>query len=123
LFEATVSLGSILTIVALVAAAVTYVVSSRYSGKSAAEILDTRLAYIEAQMEKFGQEMEKLAHVVIKLVEQSGRQDRVEDRQMAQGKRLDELQKSFNDWTGLNGLYDQKHRELDSRLTAIEHRR
>lgn len=41
-------------------------------------------------------DVKRLSEVTIKLAEQSGRIDRVEDRQLAQGKRLDEVTKRFD---------------------------
>jgi hypothetical protein len=123
MFDLTISLGSILTIAVLIVSVTVYVVTGRNAGIAAAGVLDARLAFIEAQMENFGQEMEKLANVVIKQVEQSGRVDRVEDRQMAQGKRTDELQKALNDWTSVSGVYEMRHREIENRIVALERAR
>lgn len=40
--------------------------------------------------------VESIGAILIRLTEQSGRMDRIEDRQMASGKRLDDLTARFN---------------------------
>jgi len=51
---------------------------------------------IDAQMEDFKLEMKKLADVIITQVTQSGRMDRIEDRQLAEGRRVDEIARRMN---------------------------
>lgn len=48
--------------------------------------------------------MEGMANILIRLTEQQGRMDRIEDRQLASGKRLDELTARFNRLSDIRGL-------------------
>ena len=88
MFDATVSLGSLLTIASFAVAIVIYVVS----GLSATKVLDARLGMIDAQMEDFKIEMRKLTEVVIQQAITTGRLDRLEERQLAEGKRIDAVE-------------------------------
>ena len=88
----TVNLGSILTIASFLVIVTIYIVS----GRTGTKVLDTRLEMIDAQMEDFKLEMKKLADVIITQVTQSGRMDRIEDRQLAEGRRVDEIARRMN---------------------------
>ena len=88
----TVNLGSLLTIASFLVIVTIYIVS----GRTGTKVLDTRLEMIDAQMEDFKLEMKKLADVIITQVTQSGRMDRIEDRQLAEGRRVDELARRMN---------------------------
>ena len=88
----TVNLGSLLTIASFLVIVTIYIVS----GRTGTKVLDTRLEMIDAQMEDFKLEMKKLADVIITQVTQSGRMDRIEDRQLAEGRRVDEIARRMN---------------------------
>ena len=94
MFDLSISLGSILTIGSFVVVVTVYIVT----GRTATKVLDARLELIDAQMEDFKTEMKKLTDILINQATQSGRIDRVEDRQLAEGKRLDELFSRFNSY-------------------------
>lgn len=66
-----------------------YLVNSR----SAAKILAVRLETIDATMEDFKKEMAKLSDVIIKQALQDQRVSTMDERLLAGGKRMDELQK------------------------------
>ena len=88
----TVNLGSLLTIASFLVIVTIYIVS----GRTGTKVMDTRLEMIDAQMEDFKLEMKKLADVIITQVTQSGRMDRIEDRQLAEGRRVDEIARRMN---------------------------
>ena len=92
MFDMTVNLGSLLTIASFLVIVTIYIVS----GRTGTKVLDTRLEMIDAQMEDFKLEMKKLADVIITQVTQSGRMDRIEDRQLAEGRRVDEIARRMN---------------------------
>lgn len=91
MFDTTVSLGNILTMASFFIAIVIYVVS----GLSSTKVLDARLQMIDAQMEDFKTEMRKLAEVVVQQAITTGRLDRLEERQLAEGKRLDSISETI----------------------------
>lgn len=67
----------------------------------------TRFEMIGAQQSKEIQELKKgieaLSSVLVTLAQQSGRIDRIEDRQMAEGRRVDEINSRLN--TYVNGHF------------------
>ena len=92
MFDLTINLGSILTMAAFIVFITIYI----SSGRAATKVLDTRLELIDAQMEDFRLEMKKLTDVFVAQATQSGRIDRVEDRQLSEGKRIDGLEVRLN---------------------------
>lgn len=88
MFDSTISLGNILTIVSFVVIVIVYIVS----GKTDTRILDTRLQMIDAQIEDFKTELKKLTEVLINQALQGGRITLMEERQLAEGRRLDKYE-------------------------------
>ena len=88
-----------LTIVGFIAMGILYVADSRASSKTFA----IRLDFVDAQMEDSKLELKKLNGVLVQLAEQSGRMDRIEDRQLAEGKRVDAFEQRFNRY--VNGVH------------------
>lgn len=81
--------------------------------QQAAEIKELKNEAHELRMD-----VEKLNDIMIELTRTSGRMDRIEDRQIAQGKRLDESVQRFNDWT--DRVYEERHRQLIGRISKLE---
>jgi len=92
MFDLTISLGNILTVVAFLLGGIAFA----YSVKSDTKILEVRFTMIDAQIEDFKEEIKKLAEIVVEQTRQSGRIDRVEDRQLQEGKRVDDLVMRLN---------------------------
>lgn len=85
LFETTISLGNLLTILSFFVVGVIFVVTTRKDVEAVKDNID--------RMQK---EIEKLNTVLGKMADQGGRIDRVEDRQLAQGRRLDDVLSRVN---------------------------
>ena len=66
------------------------------NGRNAAKILATRLEVVDASLMDFKHEISKLTDVLIAQAIQGKRQDNAEERIMAQGKRIDEVEKRLN---------------------------
>jgi hypothetical protein len=92
MFDFTVNLGNLLTILTFVIGGVLFVANVKSDGK----VTDSKLEVVDAQFEDIKMELKKLGDILVKLAEQSGRIDRVEDRQLAEGRRLDELSQRVN---------------------------
>ena len=92
MFDLTISLGNLLTIVAFIGGGIGFA----YSIKSDTKITDLKYTMIAANMEDFKIEIKKLAAVVTQQALDSKRMDYIEERQMSQGKRLDETEKRLN---------------------------
>ena len=88
MFDLSINLGNILTIVAFLAGGIAFA----YSIKSDTKVLEIRFTMIDAQIEDFKLDIKKLNDVLVSLAMQSGRIDRVEERQLAEGKRMDRLE-------------------------------
>lgn len=101
MFDATISLGSILTIASFLIGGVAFA----FSIKSDTKVLDTKFTMIDAQIEDFKVELRKINEVLVGLAVQSGRIDRVEDRQLSEGKRLDAFEVRFNKY--VNGTHER----------------
>jgi hypothetical protein len=92
MFDLTISLGNILTVLAFLLGGVAFA----YSIKSDTKIIDIKYTMIAAQIDDFKEEVKKLAEVVTQQALQTKRMDYLEDRQSAQGLRLDEVTKRLN---------------------------
>lgn len=92
MFDLTISLGNILTIIAFLAGGIAFV----YSIKSDTKIADLKYTMIATTMDDFKIEIKKLSDVVTQQALDNKRMDYIEDRQMSQGRRLDETEKRLN---------------------------
>ncbi len=92
MFDLTINLGNLVTIVAFIGGAF----ALAYSIKSDIKIADLKYTIITATMDDFKLEIKKLAEVVTQQALDSRRMDYIEERQMSQGKRLDETEKRLN---------------------------
>ena len=66
------------------------------NGRNAAKILAARLETVDASIIDFKHEISKLTDVLVAQAVQGKRQDNAEERIMAQGKRIDEMEKRLN---------------------------
>ena len=92
MFDLTISLGNILVIVAFIGGGISFV----YSIKNDNKITDFKYTIVAASMDDFKMEMKKLTEVVTQQALQNNRMDYIEDRQMSQGKRLDQAEARLN---------------------------
>jgi len=107
MFDLTISLGNLLTIVAFLGGTIGFA----YSIKSDTKITDMKYTMIVASIDDFKLEIKKLAEVVTQQALQSKRMDYIEERQMSQGKRLDEAEKRLNLYAD-SPIY-QRHERVD----------
>ena len=91
-FNSDISLGNILTIVSFFVGGVGFA----WSIKSDTKVLDFKYTIIDAQIDDFKVEIKKLAEVIANQTLHGKRIDLVEERVLAQGKRLDETEKRVN---------------------------
>lgn len=87
MIDLSINLGNLLTIAAFLLGGIGFA----YSVKKDVKVSEIRLAMIDAQIEDFKQDIRKLNEIVIALAKQDGRIDRIEDRQLQEGKRIDEI--------------------------------
>lgn len=92
MFDFTINLGNLVTIVAFIGGAF----ALAYSIKSDIKIADLKYTIITATMDDFKLEIKKLAEVVTQQALDNRRMDYIEERQMSQGQRLDETEKRLN---------------------------
>ena len=92
MFDLTISLGNILVTVAFIGGGISFV----YSIKNDNKITDFKYTIVAASMDDFKMEMKKLTEVVTQQALQNNRMDYIEDRQMSQGKRLDQTEVRLN---------------------------
>lgn len=92
MFDLTINLGNLLTIIAFIGGAIALATSI----KSDMKVADLKYTIITATMDDFKQDIKKLAEVITQQALDSKRMDYVEERQMSQGKRLDEAEKRLN---------------------------
>jgi hypothetical protein len=104
IFDFTINLGNILTLLAFLVGGIAFV----WSVKSNAIVLSTkidlneetnesRFVRIDAQMEAFGLELKKLGEILIELTRAEGRMNTLDERILSQGRRLDALTINVND--------------------------
>lgn len=62
-------------------------------------VLKTRQKTTDDNLKKIDLKIDKIDGVLVTLAEQKGRMDRMDDRQVMSGGRLDELTRRFNEWT------------------------
>jgi 3-methyladenine DNA glycosylase AlkD len=92
MFDLTFSLGNALTILSFLVGGIYFVSQMKSDGK----LTERRLEMIDSQFEDVKVELKKLAEIMVTLAQTNGRIDRVEDRQLAEGKRIDEFILRFN---------------------------
>ncbi len=92
MFDLTINLGNLLTLVAFIAGAI----ALAYSIKSDMKVADLKYTIITATMDDFKIEIKNLTKVVTEQALQSKRMDYLEERQTSQGQRLDEAAKRIN---------------------------
>jgi len=102
--ELTVSLGDMVTAGAFIITGITGVMAIRNSVSNLSTKIDLtdqqnerRFAEIDNQVQDFKKEMKRLSDVLIKLTEQDGRMNIVDERMLAQGKRLDSIAQTLRD--------------------------
>lgn len=93
MFDSTISLGNLLTIGGLIVFVTMYIVNIR----AAAKLIGVRLTAIDVAMTDFKSELKKLQEVIVTQALQSQRIDMIDERNLATGKRVDELQKVVED--------------------------
>lgn len=92
MFDLSISLGNLLTICAFLIGGVAFA----YTIKSDTKLADLKYDMIAASIDDFKVEMKALTRVVTEQALQSKRMDYLEERQTAQGRRLDEAVKRLN---------------------------
>jgi hypothetical protein len=92
MFDPTINLGNLLTIVAFIGGGVAFL----YTIKADTKIADLKYTIIVANIDDFKLEMKNLTKVVTEQALQSNRMDYLEERQASQGKRLDEAVTRIN---------------------------
>lgn len=92
MFDLTISLGNLLTIVAFIGGGVAFA----YTIKTDTKVTDLKYTIIAASMDDFKLEMKNLTKVVTEQALQNKRMDYLEERQTSQGQRLDEAVKRIN---------------------------
>lgn len=92
MFDLTINLGNLLTIAFFIGGGVAFL----YTIKADTKIADLKYTIIAASIDDFKMEMKQLAGVVTQQALDSRRMDYMEERQMSQGKRLDEAEKRLN---------------------------
>jgi Tfp pilus assembly protein PilN len=98
-FDFSVNLGSVLTIASFIVAVTVYIVT----GRSATNVLNTRLAMIDGQMGDTKTELKKITEILITQTAHTGRMILMEERQLAEGKRMDEMARRMNKLVEDNG--------------------
>lgn len=83
----TVNIGQLLNILVIVAGGIGFM----YSMRADNAVVKARLGFQDRQLEMMQEELKKVGEILLSLARTDGRMDRLEDRQLAQGKRLDDL--------------------------------
>ena len=98
MFDPTISLGNVLTVAGFACTAIIAVMQIKGSNDVVAAKLDLtakqndfRFLNIDAQVDDFKVEIQKLGELLIQLTRAEGRMNTADDRILAQGKRMDEL--------------------------------
>lgn len=86
MFEATISLGNILTMIAFLATGMGVI----YSLKGDNRVQEQKFLMFAEQMTEIKFEVKKLSDILVQLATQAGRITSVEERLLSQGRRLDE---------------------------------
>ena len=99
-----VTLQTLVTLGSFLVLGTVYIVNGKLTSRALATRLDIidqsndrRFADIENELKDFKGEMKRLSDVLIKLTEQEGRMNLLDDRMLAQGKRLDSMSQTIKD--------------------------
>ena len=112
MFDSTISLGNLLTIVSFVAFAVVYVVGTKSAAKVLGKELELRFTMVDASIEDFKEDIKTLNKLIIDQTKSDMKLSNLAETVLAQGLRQDEFTKRFN--TYLDILLEPRIRE-DSR--------
>lgn len=99
IIDPNISLGSIITIVLGIITAVGFVWMVKADARVLAESLKIQTTAAERRFAELEEKLDKLSSVVVALAKQDGRLNIVDDRMLAQGKRIDEVFKAINNNT------------------------
>lgn len=83
----TVNIGQLLNIFVIVAGGIGFM----WSVKADNTVVKARLGFQDRQLEVMQEELKKVGDILLSLARTDGRMDRLEDRQLAEGKRIDAL--------------------------------
>ena len=97
MFDLSISLGNLMTIVSFIIGGVSFV----YAIKSDTRVLATRLGNLE-------EDVKKMSDVLVELAKTDGRMNLIEDRILAQGKRLDEATSVLHAMMTSQKVYERK---------------
>jgi hypothetical protein len=114
MLENTISTGNLLTLAGFVVFITMYVVNVR----NASSLIGVRLQSIDSIVGELRMEVKKLQDVTIAQALQDQRVSIMEERELATGKRLDELKRDVDRW--IHEVYELRHRDLNHRLVALE---
>lgn len=92
MFEVSITLGNILTIVSFLGGGAFFIVSMRGSISENARISDIRFGLVDLSIAEFKGEIQKVNEILVKLALSDGRQNTSDERLLMQGKRIDTLQ-------------------------------
>lgn len=94
MFDPTINVGSILTVLAMIAGIIVYITS----GKSDMKVLSIQLLALDAQMEDFKLAIKKLTDITVEQARQDGRISNVETRMLMEGQRIDSMESTFREY-------------------------
>lgn len=94
IFETTVNLGNLLTILSFLVGGIYFVMNVRSQNL----VLENKFTVVEAQIEDSKIELKKVNDILVRMATSDARLEHVEQRQLAQGKRLDETIARLNLW-------------------------
>lgn len=89
----------ILHVVEILAGALPVAIVAYVAIKVDNAVLKTKQTATDQNVKKIDLKIDKIDGVLVTLAEQKGRMDRMDDRQVMSGGRLDELTRRFNEWT------------------------
>jgi len=87
MIDTTINLGHLITIASFVLGGIGFV----WAVKLDTAVVKTRLDFQDNQLGALTKELQKVGEILISLAQANGRMDRIEDRQLAQSKRFDEM--------------------------------
>lgn len=87
MFDLSINLGNVLTILSFIIGGLFFISNV----KSDVRVLDMRLTAVDAQLEDFKIQQAKVNDILIAMATATGRANAMEERILAQGRRLDEI--------------------------------
>jgi len=94
--DPSISLGSLITILMGIITAAGFVWMVKADARVLAASLRLEITSNDRRFSNIEKKLDQLSDVVVTLAKQDGRLNIIDDRMLAQGKRLDELQKHIN---------------------------